>query len=83
MLALIAMQQVRVRVGSPVTGYGSESRNRASRQRIPNKTWTDEDGVEHVVVSDMFPIWKSIYGFVKNINIPETKENDKLSNISM
>ncbi|PIN02542.1 hypothetical protein CDL12_24942 [Handroanthus impetiginosus] len=43
--------QVRVRIGSPITGYGSESRNRAARQRIPNKTWTDEDGVEHIVVN--------------------------------
>lgn len=43
--------QVRVRIGSPITGYGQESRNRAARQRIPNKTWTDEDGVEHVVVN--------------------------------
>ncbi|KAK4416056.1 putative mitochondrial import inner membrane translocase subunit TIM21 [Sesamum alatum] len=43
--------QVRVRIGSPVTGYGSESRNRAARQRIPHKTWTDEEGVEHVVVN--------------------------------
>ncbi|XP_051132955.1 probable mitochondrial import inner membrane translocase subunit TIM21 isoform X2 [Andrographis paniculata] len=43
--------QVRVRIGSPITGYGSESRNRAARQRIPNKTWTDEDGVEHVMVN--------------------------------
>ncbi|KAI8545455.1 hypothetical protein RHMOL_Rhmol07G0041400 [Rhododendron molle] len=43
--------QVRVRIGSPVTGYGQESRNRAARQRIPNRTWTDEDGVEHVEVN--------------------------------
>ncbi|KAL0347889.1 UNVERIFIED_CONTAM: putative mitochondrial import inner membrane translocase subunit TIM21 [Sesamum calycinum] len=43
--------QVRVRIGSPITGYGSESRNRAARQRIPHKTWTDEEGVEHVVVN--------------------------------
>lgn len=42
--------QVRVRIGSPITGYGSESRNRAARQRIPNRIWTDEDGVEHVEV---------------------------------
>ncbi|KAF7153395.1 hypothetical protein RHSIM_Rhsim01G0137400 [Rhododendron simsii] len=42
---------VRVRIGSPVTGYGQESRNRAARQRIPNRTWTDEDGVEHVEVN--------------------------------
>uniref|UniRef100_A0A2P2KUF4 Mitochondrial import inner membrane translocase subunit Tim21 n=1 Tax=Rhizophora mucronata TaxID=61149 RepID=A0A2P2KUF4_RHIMU len=42
--------QVRVRIGSPITGYGQESRNRAARQRIPNKIYTDEDGVEHVQV---------------------------------
>lgn len=48
---LVASQQVRVRIGNPITGYGSESRNRAARQRIPNKTWTDEDGVEHIMVS--------------------------------
>lgn len=43
--------QVRVRIGSPITGYGQESRNRAARQRIPNRTWADEDGVEHVEVN--------------------------------
>ncbi|KAI4349313.1 hypothetical protein L6164_009918 [Bauhinia variegata] len=43
--------QVRVRIGSPITGYGQESRNRAARQRIPNRIWTDEDGVEHVEVN--------------------------------
>eukprot|EP00268_Persea_americana_P019818 TRINITY_DN2018_c0_g1_i2.p1 TRINITY_DN2018_c0_g1~~TRINITY_DN2018_c0_g1_i2.p1 ORF type:complete len:341 (+),score=67.85 TRINITY_DN2018_c0_g1_i2:168-1190(+) len=43
--------QVRVRIGSPITGYGQESRNRAARQRIPNRTWTDEDGVERVEVN--------------------------------
>ncbi|KAL2549893.1 putative mitochondrial import inner membrane translocase subunit TIM21 [Forsythia ovata] len=43
--------QVRVRIGSPITGYGQESRNRAARQRIPNRTWTDEDGNEHVEVN--------------------------------
>ncbi|CAK9135899.1 unnamed protein product [Ilex paraguariensis] len=43
--------QVRVRIGSPVKGYGQESRNRAARQRIPNRMWTDEDGVEHVEVN--------------------------------
>lgn len=40
-----------MRIGSPVTGYGQESRNRAARQRIPNRVWTDEDGVEHVEVT--------------------------------
>ncbi|XP_065859213.1 probable mitochondrial import inner membrane translocase subunit TIM21 [Euphorbia lathyris] len=43
--------QVRVRIGSPITGYGQESRNRAARQRIPNKIFTDEDGIEHVLVN--------------------------------
>ncbi|KAH6767500.1 import inner membrane translocase subunit [Perilla frutescens var. hirtella] len=43
--------QVRVRIGSPITGYGSDSRNRAARQRVPHKTWTDDDGVEHVLVN--------------------------------
>ncbi|KAL0652556.1 hypothetical protein Bca4012_095247 [Brassica carinata] len=43
--------QVRVRIGSPITGYGQETRNRAARQRIPNKVFTDEDGVEHVEVN--------------------------------
>lgn len=39
-----------MRIGSPITGYGQESRNRAARQRIPNRVWTDEEGVEHVEV---------------------------------
>ncbi|XP_050364631.1 probable mitochondrial import inner membrane translocase subunit TIM21 [Argentina anserina] len=43
--------QVRMRVGYPITGYGQESRNRAARQRIPNRIWTDEDGLEHVEVN--------------------------------
>lgn len=43
--------QVRMRIGYPITGYGQESRNRAARQRIPNRIWTDEDGVEHVEIN--------------------------------
>lgn len=43
--------EVRVRIGSPVKGYGQESRNRAARQRIPHRIWTDEDGVEHIEVN--------------------------------
>ena len=43
--------QVTGRIGHPITGYGQETRNRAARQRIPNKIWTDEDGVEHVEVA--------------------------------
>lgn len=40
-----------MRIGSPITGYGQESRNRAARQRIPNRIYTDENGVEHVEVT--------------------------------
>lgn len=40
-----------MRIGSPITGYGQESRNRAARQRIPHRVWTDEEGVEHVEVN--------------------------------
>ncbi|GLJ23951.1 hypothetical protein SUGI_0455340 [Cryptomeria japonica] len=43
--------QVKVRIGSPITGYGQESRNRAARQRISNRKWTDEDGIERVEVN--------------------------------
>ncbi|GAY41861.1 hypothetical protein CUMW_062630 [Citrus unshiu] len=44
-------KRVRVRIGSPITGYGQESRNRAARQRIPNRVYTDEFGIEHVEVN--------------------------------
>lgn len=43
--------QVTAKIGYPITGYGHETRNRAARQRIQNKVWTDEDGVEHVEVA--------------------------------
>ncbi|KAL6645902.1 hypothetical protein ACP70R_017510 [Stipagrostis hirtigluma subsp. patula] len=43
--------QVTSRIGHPITGYGQDTRNRAARQRIPSKVWTDEDGVEHVEAS--------------------------------
>jgi hypothetical protein len=39
-----------VRIGSPITGYGQESRDRYARYCIPSSIWTDEDGVEHVEV---------------------------------
>lgn len=42
--------QVTVRIGRPITGYGSESRNRAARQRIRHNITKDEDGEEHVQV---------------------------------
>lgn len=44
-----------MRVGYPITGYGQESRNRAARQRIPNRIWHDEEGVEHVEVISHCP----------------------------
>ncbi|KAL4385687.1 hypothetical protein GQ457_15G023630 [Hibiscus cannabinus] len=46
--------QVRVRIGHPITGYGQETRNRAARQRIPNRIYTDENGIEHVEVTLVF-----------------------------
>lgn len=36
-----------VRLGTPISAYGQESRNRAARQRIPHRAWTDGSGVEH------------------------------------
>lgn len=36
-----------VRLGTPISAYGQESRNRAARQRIPHRAYTDSDGVEH------------------------------------
>ena len=50
---LCSYVQVRVRIGSPITGYGQESRNRAARQRIPNRIWKDDEGVEHVEVKSI------------------------------
>ncbi|XP_047068740.1 probable mitochondrial import inner membrane translocase subunit TIM21 [Lolium rigidum] len=43
--------QVTAKIGYPITGYGTESRNRAARQRIYNTVWTYEHGVEHVEVA--------------------------------
>ncbi|KAK9819105.1 hypothetical protein WJX74_001759 [Apatococcus lobatus] len=42
--------RVTVRLGSPISGYGTESRNRAARQRIPHRTYVDANGTEHVQV---------------------------------
>ena len=39
--------RVTVRLGTPISAYGQESRNRAARQRIPHRAYTDSDGVEH------------------------------------
>jgi mitochondrial import inner membrane translocase subunit TIM21 len=40
--------RVTVRVGSPVSAYGTESRNRAARQRIPHRIYNDAEGREHI-----------------------------------
>ena len=53
-LAYICFYQVTVRIGHPITGYGQESRNRAARQRIPNRIYIDENGVEHVEVTTIY-----------------------------
>lgn len=37
-----------VTLGTPVSGYGQESHNRAARQRIPNRVYNDDKGREHV-----------------------------------
>lgn len=34
--------------GSPVSAYGTESRNRSARQRIPHRLYNDSEGREHV-----------------------------------
>lgn len=39
--------RVTVRLGTPISAYGQESRNRAARQRIPHRASTDAQGVEH------------------------------------
>ena len=42
--------RVTVRLGTPISGYGQESRNRQARQRIPHRVYTDPNGVEHTQV---------------------------------
>ncbi|KDD74061.1 hypothetical protein H632_c1608p0, partial [Helicosporidium sp. ATCC 50920] len=42
--------RVTVRLGTPISAYGTESRNRAARQRIPHRVYTDDRGHEHVQV---------------------------------
>ncbi|UPR04124.1 mitochondrial inner membrane translocase [Chloropicon primus] len=51
--ALERIQQdprVMVRLGSPIKGYGSDSRNRRARQRISHRMVRQEDGTEHCQV---------------------------------
>ncbi|KAK9795197.1 hypothetical protein WJX73_004391 [Symbiochloris irregularis] len=42
--------RVTVRLGTPISGYGADSRNRAARQRIAHRDYTDAAGVEHIQV---------------------------------
>ena len=42
--------RVTVRLGTPISGYGQESRNRAARQRIPHRAYKDDNGDEHFQV---------------------------------
>ena len=42
--------RVTVAVGTPMTGYGSESRSRSARHRIPHRVVIDERGRERVLV---------------------------------
>lgn len=42
--------RVTVRLGTPISGYGQESRNRAARQRIPHRAYNDDSGTEHFQV---------------------------------
>jgi len=71
-----SLYQVRGRIGSPITGYGQESRNRAARQRIPNRVWTDEEGVEHVEVNlltcNQICLQKHTYFRINILNRPIT-----------
>lgn len=42
--------RVMVRLGSPIKGYGSDSRSRRARQRISHRIVKQEDGTEHCQV---------------------------------
>ncbi|GHP04681.1 hypothetical protein PPROV_000343400 [Pycnococcus provasolii] len=43
--------RVAVRLGNSLSGYGSDSKNRSARQRIPHRSYTSqEDGREHMRV---------------------------------
>ena len=46
--------RVTVRLGTPVSGFGQDTRNRQARQRIPNRIYNDANGIEHVQASLKF-----------------------------
>ena len=43
--------RIMVMIGTPISGYGQETHNRAARQRIPHKIYSDDRNREHVQVS--------------------------------
>ena len=40
--------RVSVRLGAPVTGYGSDARGRSARHRVPHRVRVGADGTEHI-----------------------------------
>ena len=42
--------RIMVMIGTPISGYGQETHNRAARQRIPHKVYSDDRNREHVQV---------------------------------
>lgn len=42
--------RVTIRLGTPLSAYGTESRNRSARQRIPHRIYNDDQGREHVQI---------------------------------
>ena len=42
--------RIMVMIGTPISGYGQETHNRAARQRIPHKIYSDDRNREHVQV---------------------------------
>lgn len=40
--------RVTIRLGMPMKAYGTESKNRSARQRIPHRLYSDDQGREHV-----------------------------------
>ena len=42
--------RVTIRLGTPLSAYGTESRNRSARQRVPHRIYNDDQGREHVQI---------------------------------
>ena len=50
--------RVTVRLGTPVSGYGQDSRNRQARQRIPHRVYKDASGREKIQVCPRLQAWR-------------------------